>query len=98
MLDPAPTGVASAQQHAFWLADELDPGTPAFNLVRIFRIDGSLRADALRQALQGILDRHEVLRSGLVERGGDVVQEVHPTVTIELVRHDLFTLPPERRL
>jgi amino acid adenylation domain-containing protein len=98
MLDPAPTGVASAQQHAFWLADELDPGTPAFNLVRIFRIDGSLRADALRQALQGIVDRHEVLRSGLVERGGDVVQEVHPTVTIELVRHDLFTLPPERRL
>jgi Condensation domain len=65
---------ASAQQRAFWLANEVDPGTPAFNLLRVLQLKGVVDKTSLALAFNQLVTRHEVLRTGLVERDGMVLQ------------------------
>jgi hypothetical protein len=84
--------IASAQQHAFWLANEVDPGTPAFNLLRVLRLKGVVDRHTLEHAFDKIVARHEVLRTGLVEQDGTVLQRVHARVRFVLEEHDLTSL------
>jgi hypothetical protein len=62
---------ASAQQRAFWLTNEIDPGTPAFNLLRVLQLKGVVDKHILTRAFDELIARHEVLRTGLVERKGN---------------------------
>src|SRR6185312_13269754 len=55
--------VASAQQRAFWLTNEIDPGTPVFNLLRVLRLEGMLHKYILARAFDDLVARHEVLRT-----------------------------------
>jgi amino acid adenylation domain-containing protein len=90
---------ASAQQRAFWLANEVDPGTPAFNLVRVLQLKGLIDKRGLARALNEVVARHEVLRTGLVERSGMVLQRVHDRIQLDLEEQDFSTLSePERRI
>lgn len=91
--------VASAQQRAFWLANEIDRGTPAFNLLRVLRLEGTVHASILAGAFDDLIARHEALRTGLVERDGIVLQHVHDKVTFAVDEHDFSSLmEPERRV
>ncbi|MCM4083100.1 condensation domain-containing protein [Paractinoplanes hotanensis] len=51
----------SFPQEQLWLLEKLAPGT--YNEVWVLRIRGPLRLDALQEALDGVVARHEVLRS-----------------------------------
>jgi amino acid adenylation domain-containing protein len=84
--------VASAQQRAFWLANEVYPGTPAFNLMRVLRIKGVLHKQILANAFDEIIARHEILRTSLVERDGVLLQRVHTNVRLVLEEQDLTSL------
>ncbi|MEV7071809.1 condensation domain-containing protein [Streptomyces sp. NPDC091972] len=53
----------SAGQEALWLAHQLDPDSPAYNVVLAVRLRGALRADVLQEALTALVARHELLRS-----------------------------------
>ena len=87
---------ASAQQHAFWLANEVYPGTPAFNLLRVLRLKGAVNKPILAHAFAEIVARHEVLRTGLVEQDGRVLQRVY-TGSFSLEEHDLTSLTERER-
>jgi amino acid adenylation domain-containing protein len=90
---------ASAQQRAFWLANEIDPGTPAFNLLRVLHLKGLIDKHVLARALNELVARHEVLRTGLVERSGMVLQRVHNRIQFALEEQDFSALlEPERRM
>ncbi|WP_283138056.1 non-ribosomal peptide synthetase [Rhizohabitans arisaemae] len=56
-------GVLSFAQRRLWFVDQLRPGSPAYNVPVATRIHGPLDAARLRDALQALLDRHEVLRT-----------------------------------
>jgi amino acid adenylation domain-containing protein len=88
---------ASAQQHAFWLANEVYSGTPAFNLLRMLRLKGVVHKHILEHAFDEIVARHEVLRTGLVEQDGRVQQRVHARVRFVLEEHDLTSLTERER-
>ena len=88
---------ASAQQRAFWLANEVDPGTTAFNLLRVLQLKGVIDKDILEGAFDELIARHEVLRTGLVERNGMVLQRVNGRIQFVLDEQDFSALSePER--
>ena len=88
---------ASAQQRAFWLTNEVDPGTPAFNLLRALKLKGEVDKHILARAFDELVARHEVLRTGLVEQNGMVMQCVHNRIQFVLEEEDFSALSePER--
>ncbi|MFD3804526.1 amino acid adenylation domain-containing protein [Streptomyces sp. NPDC058619] len=68
--DPAEPPVLSFAQRRLWFIDQLQPGSPAYNVPVATRIRGPLDLPALHAALQEIVDRHEVLRTVYTYREG----------------------------
>ncbi|PZO15514.1 MAG: non-ribosomal peptide synthetase, partial [Leptolyngbya foveolarum] len=68
--------VSSAQQR-LWFLDQLDPGNPAYNLPVAVRLIGPLNVTALEKSFQGLIQRHEILRSTLTLQNQQPVQVVH---------------------
>ncbi|MEU6309512.1 amino acid adenylation domain-containing protein [Streptomyces sp. NPDC047014] len=83
--DPAAPPVLSFAQRRLWFIDQLQPGSPAYNVPVATRIRGPLDVPALHAALQDIVDRHEVLRTVYTYREG--ASEAVPRVV------DGFRLP-----
>lgn len=67
-------------QQRLWFLDRLEPGGNAYNIPFELRLRGPLRVDALRRALNTIVERHEVLRASFPERDGRPVQLITSTV------------------
>ena len=88
----------SYAQQRLWFLDQLEPGSPFYNLPVELQIEGPLALDALRRALQEIVHRHEVLRTTFPAVHGEPVQHVHPSGQEHaLPVIDLSALaPPER--
>ncbi|MFE3960143.1 amino acid adenylation domain-containing protein [Nocardia sp. NPDC059091] len=53
----------SLAQQRIWVINQIDPASPAYNLPFAIRLTGTLRVDALQQALLDVLERHEALRT-----------------------------------
>ncbi|MCB5909708.1 non-ribosomal peptide synthetase [Streptomyces pinistramenti] len=53
----------TANQEALWFEHELDPQGAAYNLSRVFRLDGPLDVPALDRALATVTARHPALRT-----------------------------------
>src|SRR5262249_5418355 len=50
-------------QETFWFLDQLEPGSPVFNIDVAVRLRGPLNVAAVEQALSEVLRRHEALRT-----------------------------------
>jgi amino acid adenylation domain-containing protein len=74
----------SSDQVRLWFLWRLDPGGSVYNLCRALRVRGALDIPALSRALDGVVARHEVLRTTLPERGGAPVQLVQPVAPVPL--------------
>lgn len=57
-----PLPLSFAQQR-LWLVEQITPGTDQFNMPMALRFKGALNVQALQQALNTIVARHEVLRT-----------------------------------
>jgi amino acid adenylation domain-containing protein len=92
----------SFAQERLWFLEQLEPGSAAYHVPRVFRLDGQLDPDALRAALGEIVRRHEALRTVFAldaETGESPVQRVAPFAPPPLPWVDLSGLPePARRL
>ncbi len=83
-------------QETFW--HQAPRKGAGFNGAAGFRIRGPLDAAALRQSLQQIVRRHEILRTGFVAQDGQPVAVVHPPSPIEVPIIDLSSeAEPEKR-
>jgi amino acid adenylation domain-containing protein len=83
---PCPLSFA---QERLWFLNQLDPGSPAYNQPKAFRLLGALNVSALKQALDTIIARHEALRTTFVSLDGAPVQMIGPAQSIELPILDL---------
>lgn len=95
-----PTGEAaplSFSQQRLWFIYHLDPESAVYNIVRAIRLHGTLDVTALRQSLDAIVDRHEVLRSNIVTVDGEPVQVVSESRPVRFSTSDLRTLPTADR-
>ncbi|KAI5367209.1 putative alpha/beta hydrolase-1, AMP-dependent synthetase/ligase, Condensation domain, AMP-binding [Septoria linicola] len=68
----------SFAQRGLWFLEQLNPGTPAYNVSVAGSLKGPLKVDALGAALQALEDRHETFRTTFREREGTPVQVIQP--------------------
>ncbi|WP_164014709.1 non-ribosomal peptide synthetase [Pyxidicoccus trucidator] len=87
----------SFAQQRLWFIDQLEPGSPLYNMPAALRLEGSLDAQALEAALAEVVRRHEALRTTFVSHEGQPVQHIHPDGGFRLSRVELTALPPAQR-
>jgi amino acid adenylation domain-containing protein/non-ribosomal peptide synthase protein (TIGR01720 family) len=83
----------SYAQQRLWFIDQLDGATPQYNMPVALRAHGALNVVALQQALDVLLERHEVLRTGYAQRDGVALQRIAPAAPLPLRRIDLRDRP-----
>jgi amino acid adenylation domain-containing protein len=85
---PSPRDGADAPlsfgQQRLWFLQQWRPASPAYNNPGAFRIRGPLDAAALEAALDGVVRRHEVLRTVYPAPDGTPVQRVLPHAPLRL--------------
>lgn len=74
----------SHAQRRLWLLDKILGGTPQYNMSAAFCLRGRLDIDALQQALDHIITRHEILRTRYIEVKGEGFQVIDPAVTLPI--------------
>ncbi len=87
----------SFAQQRLWFLDQLDPGNPLYNMPQMFRMGGKLNVDALKWALNRIVERHESLRTTFAVLDNEPVQAIAPRLHLALPVIDLSAVPVERR-
>ena len=65
-------------QQRLWFVDQLDPGSPLYNITFSFRATGGLRLKVLQQAIDALVERHEPLRTTFGMVDGEPVQLISP--------------------
>jgi hypothetical protein len=83
----------SAAQRRLWLVEQLAPGSPSLNVPVAVRIHGDLDVDALENAMNAVVARHEALRTTFHGADGVPVQQILPEVRITIARVDLTVHP-----
>ena len=78
---PAP---ASFAQRRAWLFERLNPGSHAYQFAAVLEFEGDLDPTAFAGAIDDLLERHEILRTALIEADGEPVQIVHDKVATPL--------------
>ncbi|HZE90019.1 MAG TPA: condensation domain-containing protein, partial [Verrucomicrobiae bacterium] len=68
----------SFAQRRLWFLDRLEPGSAVYNVSAALRLKGPLDVSAFRRAFDGIVRRHEPLRTSFGEEEGKPFQIVHP--------------------
>ncbi len=80
---------ASSGQRRLWFLDQMEPGTPLYNIPYLVRLNGPLNERALHQALAAIVERHEVLRTNFVAVGSEPMQVVRSSWQLDVPLTDL---------
>ncbi|WP_317658691.1 non-ribosomal peptide synthase/polyketide synthase [Pseudomonas sp. KU43P] len=79
----------SFAQQRMWFLWQLDPQSDAYNMPVALELDGELDRTALERAFNGLLARHEALRTCFPSEGGEVYQHVLPAGDFQLPYSDL---------
>ncbi len=90
-IQPAPyqqTYDLSHAQKRLWLLDRLGDGA-SYNVPQALVIHGVLDVDSLRATFEGIIERHEILRTAFVEIDGEPRQKILPFLSFTLQQTDL---------
>jgi len=91
------TAPLSYAQQRLWIAEQLHPGTPAYNIARAVRLTGLLDCAALEKSLGEIIRRHESLRTDFPIVHDQPVQHSVPASPFPLPLIDLHALPAVER-
>ncbi|HEU4882248.1 MAG TPA: amino acid adenylation domain-containing protein [Longimicrobium sp.] len=83
----------SFSQERLWFLEQLDPGSPVYNVPFGLMLEGPLDADALGRALAEVVRRHEVLRTAFEPTDGGPVQRILPPDAFRMELVDLSHLP-----
>jgi amino acid adenylation domain-containing protein len=76
-------------QQAMWLLQQMDPGSPYYNVPLTLRLRGSIDLRCLVRAVNALVERHEVLRTRFVPADGVPQQVVEPVVGVGLTVKDV---------
>ena len=86
----------SYAQQRLWFIDRLRGGQSVeYNLVSLLRLDGEIDRKALEEAINVIIERHEILRTKFSEVEGEPVQVISTGMQLEIPLEDISNLPSE---
>ncbi|NVJ08296.1 non-ribosomal peptide synthase/polyketide synthase, partial [Myxococcus sp. AM001] len=86
---PAPLSFA---QQRLWFLDQLQPGDVSYNMPSALQLSGALDVEALRRAVDALVERHEALRTTFQAEAGEPRQVVHPPRALPMTTVDLSAL------
>jgi len=95
--EPSQLCPLSYAQERVWFIQQLFPNVPVYNEADAVRIQGGLNVEALEEALNGVIARHEVLRTSIQLAKGRAVQAIHESRPLKIVRIDLCHLLSNKR-
>ncbi|WP_281174023.1 non-ribosomal peptide synthetase [Andreprevotia chitinilytica] len=87
----------SFAQQRLWFLDQFDPGSASYNIPAALHLQGALDAEALRQAFEHLIGRHEALRTHFAQQDSIPVQVVTAANRFALPLLDLTSLPTTER-
>ena len=96
-LREGPLPLSFAQQR-LWFVDQLEPGSPLYNVPAALRVEGPLDPQVLALCLGEIVRRHEALRTTFTASKGFPEQVIHPAAPFVLSMVDLAGLPETQAL
>ena len=70
------TCALSFSQRSLWFLHQQAPDSPAYHVSMALRVRGEVRTDAMRQAVQALVDRHAILRTTYDFVGGELRQQI----------------------
>ncbi|MET0396001.1 MAG: amino acid adenylation domain-containing protein, partial [Longimicrobiaceae bacterium] len=88
---PLPLSFAQAR---LWFIDQLEPGSPTYNIPVPLWVSGAVDERVLAGALSELVRRHEALRTVFRSTAGEPVQVVLPAAPVPLPVVDLRALSP----
>ncbi len=84
--EPLPLSYA---QQRLWFLDQLEGPSSTYNIPWALRLSGALQIAALEQALNVIVQRHDVLRTTFPTQEGEPVQSIAPDLRLPLAVVDI---------
>ncbi|MDC0708183.1 amino acid adenylation domain-containing protein [Stigmatella sp. ncwal1] len=87
----------SHTQRRLWVLDQIEPGSPLYNVAGTVSMSGELDVEALTLSLSEVVARHEALRTSFAEKAGQPFQRIHPPAPFLLATKDLSGLEPAAR-
>jgi amino acid adenylation domain-containing protein len=99
-IEPAPRDEhlpLSFAQQRLWFLDQMEPGSPFYNISAIVHLGGKLNVQALERSFGEIVNRHEALRTRFEVVDGQPAQIITPALSWSLPLVDLRELAEEER-
>ncbi len=93
---PGVAAPPSFPQRRFWTLQQLNPTATFYNDPFLFRLRGPLDSAVLRRSFNTLVARHEILRTTLQQKDGELWQIIRPAGTFDLIEEDLNGETPER--
>jgi acyl-CoA synthetase (AMP-forming)/AMP-acid ligase II len=91
---PREDGVpASIAQERLLKLQLLLPGVPIFNILHVLRVTSAVDAEILKESLNEIVRRHEILRTTFADVDGQCLQIIAPKLMVHLEFDDLGARP-----
>ena len=87
----------SASQKRFWMLEQMLPGDTALAIPIAVQLSGPLDPEILERALNGIVQRHESLRTSFASVEGEPKQIIATKVVLKLRYLDLGNFPENER-
>ena len=94
----SPAMELSAAQQRLWFIDELEGGSIHYNMPTTLKLNGQLNKQALQQALDTIIARHEILRTTYGTQNGRGYQTIHQAQSLTIAEIDISHLPHDEQL
>lgn len=77
--------VASAIQQQFWVLNNLNPDSPAYNVASIFKIQGSLNIDKLEKSINLLVEHYDILRSTFTLENNSLFQVINHFTPVRII-------------
>lgn len=87
----------SFAQQRLWFIDQLESGSPFYNIPTAVRLSGELDAAVLQKCVNEIIRRHAVLRTGFPGKDRQPAQVIVPELALPVEIHDLTHLSSEEK-
>lgn len=97
LRDRDSTLLLSSAQERLWFLDQMNPGSPAYNISYALRFKGPLKTNVLKNALNGLVERHESLRTCFINAQGQPLQKIIHGIDLELTQIDLRYVDEKNR-
>ena len=79
----------SLGQERLWFLDRLEPNSVVYNIPIGINISGSLDIGLLERSIYSVIRRHEILRTGFIEKNGIPLQSIFPEISFQVIQLDL---------